>query len=59
MKIQESRKKNSFDPQTVLDTAGVARKVAEFRRSESIFSQIEYSGRIEINKSLLAVVLHD
>lgn len=39
MKIQESKKKNSFDPQTFLDTAGVARKVAEFRRSESIFSQ--------------------
>jgi len=39
MKIQESKKKNPFDPQTFLDTAGVARKVAEFRRSESIFSQ--------------------
>lgn len=39
MKIQESKKKNSFDPQTFLDTGGVARKVAEFRRSESIFSQ--------------------
>jgi CRP/FNR family cyclic AMP-dependent transcriptional regulator len=37
--MQESRKKNSFDPQTFLDTAGVARKVAEYRRSESIFSQ--------------------
>jgi CRP/FNR family transcriptional regulator, cyclic AMP receptor protein len=38
MKVQES-KKNSFDPQTFLDTSGVARRVAEFRRSESIFSQ--------------------
>jgi CRP-like cAMP-binding protein len=38
MKIQES-KKSSFNPQTFLDTAGVARKVAEYRRSESIFSQ--------------------
>jgi CRP/FNR family cyclic AMP-dependent transcriptional regulator len=38
MKIQES-KKTSFNPQTFLDTAGVARKVAEYRRSESIFSQ--------------------
>src|ERR1700692_326825 len=39
MKIQESKKKNSFDPQAFLDTAGLARKVVEFRRSESIFSQ--------------------
>jgi CRP/FNR family transcriptional regulator, cyclic AMP receptor protein len=39
MKTQESRKKSSFDAQTFLDTAGVARKVAEFRRSEAIFSQ--------------------
>jgi len=39
MNIQESKKKNSFDPQHFLDTAGVARKVVEFRRSESIFSQ--------------------
>jgi CRP/FNR family transcriptional regulator, cyclic AMP receptor protein len=38
MKVLES-KKNSFDPQTFLDTSGVARKVTEFRRSESIFSQ--------------------
>jgi CRP/FNR family cyclic AMP-dependent transcriptional regulator len=29
----------SFDPQAFLDTAGVSRKVAEFRRGESIFSQ--------------------
>jgi CRP/FNR family cyclic AMP-dependent transcriptional regulator len=39
MKIQESKKKNSFNPQTFLDTAGLARKVVEFRRSESIYSQ--------------------
>src|SRR6266446_1090964 len=30
-----------FDPQVFLDTAGVARKVAEFRRGESIYSQGE------------------
>jgi len=30
-----------FDPQAFLDTAGVARKVAEFRRGESIYSQGE------------------
>src|SRR5271154_6402198 len=28
-----------FDPQAFLDTAGVSRKVAEFKRGESIFSQ--------------------
>jgi CRP/FNR family transcriptional regulator, cyclic AMP receptor protein len=30
---------SSFDPQVFLDTAGVARKVVEFRRHESIYSQ--------------------
>jgi CRP/FNR family cyclic AMP-dependent transcriptional regulator len=38
-----TRKKNgkadSFDPQIFLDTAGVARKVVEYRRAESIYSQ--------------------
>jgi CRP/FNR family transcriptional regulator, cyclic AMP receptor protein len=28
-----------FDPQAFLDTAGVAKKIAEFRRSESIYTQ--------------------
>jgi CRP/FNR family cyclic AMP-dependent transcriptional regulator len=32
-------KPGSFDPQVFLDTAGVARKVVECRRSETIFSQ--------------------
>jgi len=32
-------KVDSFDPQVFLDTAGVARKVTEFRRSEAIYSQ--------------------
>src|SRR5271169_857881 len=31
----------TFDPQAFLDSAGVARKVVEFRRKESIFSQGE------------------
>jgi CRP/FNR family cyclic AMP-dependent transcriptional regulator len=34
-------KVDSFDPQVFLDTAGVARKIAEFRRGESIYSQGE------------------
>src|SRR5579864_2495774 len=32
---------DSFDPQVFLDTSGVARKIAEFRRGESIYSQGE------------------
>jgi CRP/FNR family transcriptional regulator, cyclic AMP receptor protein len=31
--------KNSFNAQAFLDTAGVARKVAEYRRGETIYSQ--------------------
>jgi CRP/FNR family cyclic AMP-dependent transcriptional regulator len=34
-------KNDSFDPQVFLDTAGVARKIAEFRKGESIYSQGE------------------
>jgi CRP/FNR family cyclic AMP-dependent transcriptional regulator len=30
---------SSFDPQAFLDTAGVSRRVAEYRRGESIFTQ--------------------
>ncbi len=47
-KLSMKPKKNSrngtagrFDPQVFLDTAGVARKVAEFRRGESVYSQGE------------------
>jgi len=29
----------TFDPQVFLDTAGISRKIAEFRRNESIYSQ--------------------
>jgi CRP/FNR family cyclic AMP-dependent transcriptional regulator len=39
----KTQKKNGngdfFDPQVFLDTAGVARKVIEYRRAESIYSQ--------------------
>jgi len=40
-KLEKNRKVASFDPQVFLDTAGVARKVAQFRRGESIYSQGE------------------
>jgi CRP/FNR family cyclic AMP-dependent transcriptional regulator len=40
-KQKKNGKVHSFDPQVFLDTAGVARKVAEFRRGESIYSQGE------------------
>src|SRR6266850_1315894 len=46
--LNMKRKKNkkngmfdSFNPQVFLDTAGVARKIAEFRRGEAIYSQGE------------------
>jgi len=38
MKIKKS-KTESLDPQTFLDTSGTARKVAEFRKDEQIYSQ--------------------
>jgi len=38
-KLKKNGNGSSFDPQVFLDTAGVARKVAEFRRGESIYSQ--------------------
>jgi len=41
IKLGKSKKVNPFDPQVFLDTAGVARKIAEFRRGESIYSQGE------------------
>jgi CRP/FNR family transcriptional regulator, cyclic AMP receptor protein len=42
MKVKNLRKNgngDSFDAQVFLDTAGVARKVMEYRRGESIYSQ--------------------
>ena len=38
-KLKKNGNGGSFDPQVFLDTAGVARKVAEYRRGESIYSQ--------------------
>src|SRR5580698_1099249 len=32
-------KSDAFDPQVFLDTAGLSRKIAEFRRNESIYTQ--------------------
>jgi CRP-like cAMP-binding protein len=40
-KLKKNGKADSFDPQAFLDTAGVARTIAEFRRGESIYSQGE------------------
>jgi len=38
-KLKNNGSNGSFDPQVFLDTAGVARKVVEYRRNESIYSQ--------------------
>src|SRR6202795_126464 len=46
IKLGQSKKINSFDPQVFLDTSGVARKVAEFRRGESIYSQGEAANSV-------------
>src|ERR1700729_1314936 len=35
----KSTQKPAFDPQVFLDSAGLARKVVEFRKKETIFSQ--------------------
>ena len=40
-KLKKNGNVDSFDPQVFLDTAGVARKIAEFRRGESIYVQGE------------------
>jgi CRP/FNR family transcriptional regulator, cyclic AMP receptor protein len=39
LKKTKTRNTDSFNAQDFLDTAGVARKVTEFRRNESIYSQ--------------------
>jgi CRP/FNR family transcriptional regulator, cyclic AMP receptor protein len=38
-KHKKQRNGDSFDPQVFLDSAGVSRKLAQYRRGESIFSQ--------------------
>src|SRR5216684_1732615 len=40
-KPTKSKTTKAFDPQVFLDTAGIARKIAEFRRGESVYSQCE------------------
>src|ERR1700730_692757 len=40
-KTRKNRNGDSFSPRVFLDTAGVARKVIEYRRGESIYSQGE------------------
>ena len=45
-KLAKNGKVDSFDPQAFLDTAGVARKVAEFRRNESIYTQGEAANSV-------------
>jgi CRP/FNR family transcriptional regulator, cyclic AMP receptor protein len=45
-KLANNGKVNSFDPQVFLDTGGVARKVAEFRRNESIYTQGEAANSV-------------
>jgi CRP/FNR family cyclic AMP-dependent transcriptional regulator len=36
---KKNGKPDGFDPQVFLDTAGISRKIAEFRRNESIYTQ--------------------
>ena len=38
-KLRKNGKVDAFDPQVFLDTSGVARNIADFRRSESIYAQ--------------------
>src|SRR6202045_3460025 len=40
-KLGKSKKVDAFDPQVFLDTSGVARKIGEYSRGESIYSQGE------------------
>jgi CRP/FNR family transcriptional regulator, cyclic AMP receptor protein len=45
-KQKKNGKVDFFDPQVFLDTAGVARKVTEFRRNESIYTQGEAANSV-------------
>jgi CRP-like cAMP-binding protein len=38
-RIKKLRKKINFNPQTFLDSAGLSRKIVEFRKRETIFAQ--------------------
>jgi len=49
MKAEQIKKNGTgggFDPQVFLDTSGVARKVAEFQRGETIYSQGEAANTV-------------
>jgi len=48
MKIKnfKFKKTRAFDPQAFLDTAGVSKRVAEYRRGESIFNQGDVAGTV-------------
>jgi CRP/FNR family cyclic AMP-dependent transcriptional regulator len=50
MTIKNSKSKktktSSFDPQAFLDTTGVSKRVTEYRRGESIFSQGDVAGTV-------------
>src|SRR3984893_12898161 len=43
---ERSKKKHPFDAQAFLDSAGLARKVVEYRRSEKIYSQGESADNV-------------
>ena len=45
-KLKANGQGKPFDPQVFLDTAGVARRVTEFRRGESIYSQGEAANSV-------------
>jgi len=45
-KNRNNGKARAFNPQAFLDTAGVARKVADFRRGESIYAQGEAANSV-------------
>jgi CRP/FNR family transcriptional regulator, cyclic AMP receptor protein len=45
-KKQSTQKKSAFDPQAFLDSAGVARKIVEYRRSQKIYSQGEPATKV-------------
>jgi CRP/FNR family transcriptional regulator, cyclic AMP receptor protein len=43
---RESTQKLAFDAQTFLDSAGVSRKIKEFKRAESVYAQGEAAGSV-------------
>ena len=45
-KYKNNGRANGFDPQVFLDTAGISRKITQFRRNESIYSQGDAAGSV-------------